>query len=133
MRSVTEIEKRIYFTLLYLCLILLIATNSIATLNGGMAGELTVLVQLLVLIAALARRAWSRYVVVAWAATCVIAAAALWLAVILRGSFSSPIGDVTFKSIMAFFAFYLILFARDMFPSRSATGASKSSDSEISK
>jgi hypothetical protein len=120
----SPIHRTSYFALLYLTLCLLVAVNAVTFAQGGGVAIWSIAIQLAVITSALVRQSWSHVVVMIWAGICIIGVAAMWLAVLLRGSFSFPIGVVAYRTILMVLCFYLLVYAPTAF--RPAPAASDS-------
>jgi hypothetical protein len=108
-------EKSAYFACLYLTLGVLAAVNAASIFQGYFVAVWPLLIQLAVISWAATRQPWAHVIVMAWSATCVVSALAMWLAAVLRESFSNPIGIVVYKTILMAICLYLLLNAPDAF------------------
>ena len=115
-------DKSLYFWVLYLTLGLIAGANVFFALSGNVASIYSLLVQVAVFLCAVQRRPWSFWVVAIWSSICIIGAAAIWLAILLRGTFSLPIWVVTYKSVLLLVCLYLILAGRDAFAPQQSNG-----------
>jgi hypothetical protein len=120
--SMSPADRSLYFLVLYLTLALVAAANAILVIGGNRAAAYSLLVQVVVFLCAFPRKPWSFWVVALWSAVCIVGAAAMWLAIVLRGSFSLPIWVVTYKTVLLLVCLYFISEGRSAFASRPIDG-----------
>ena len=108
-------DKSLYFWVLNSTLGLIAAANVFFLIGGNVDSAYSLLVQVVVFLCTIPRKPWSFWVVASWSGICIVGVAAMWLAVLLRGSFSLPIWVVTYKSVLLLVCLYLLSEGWDAF------------------
>jgi hypothetical protein len=108
-------NQKQYFAILYTTLGLIVAANLIFGIRAGEIPYLSITIQALVVLAALARQSWSHYVVMIWSGICMVGVAAMWLAMAAHGAFTYPIGVILYKTLLFFDCGYLVYLAKEAF------------------
>ena len=117
-----------YFCCLYGTLGLIAIANLFFGSLGSGIPWFSVAIQAFVMVSAILKQPWSRYVVIIWCAICIIGALAAWLAVLVRGSFSFSPGVMVWKSVLLFVCTYLAVGAPDAFSTTTQSAESAANE-----
>lgn len=77
--------KAYYVPVLYSIVGIFLAMNVLGLLSGSWISLLPIAIQASVIVSVYMRKPWAYVIVRVWAAICIIAGGAIWLAVLLRG------------------------------------------------